>query len=490
MCFTTLLFWFVTVFCSGKLVYYKYCHSSEWQQSIREVMIPENSGNEEMVSVVCLGVIQLPKSKHLSLQDRMTIENMLNQHFSFKEIGIRIGKDCTTVSKEIRKHRTIKESGGYGRRYNPCIHRNTCAKENLCEDISCKARYCCRCTRHLCFNLCPSFTEELCSRLELPPYVCNSCPKLSQCTLKKKFYSSVQADREYKELLSDTRSGISTSPEELERLDMIISPLINQGQSIHHICINHADEIMLDEKTIYNYISNGLFSTCNLDLPRKVRYRLRKKKKEVKIDKSCRTGRTYRDFENFMEEHPDFPIVEMDSVEGTKGGKVLLTIHFCTVQLMLAFLREHNTAASVTSVFDEFYTCLGVEKFRELFPVILTDNGSEFSNPGAIEFDSDGNRRTYVFYCDPSAPYQKGSIENNHELIRRIIPKGASLNSLCQDDINLMMDHINSYGRKKLNNRSPYQSFSFYYGEEILRELRTNQIPADHVTLNPKLLKL
>jgi IS30 family transposase len=342
----------------------------------------------------------------------------------------------------------------------------------------------------LCYNFCPSFTEERCPKLEQPPYVCNGCPDTLRCTLKKKFYSSAHAYHKYKELLSDVRSGISTNPEELERLDQIISPLIKQGQSIHHICINHADEIMLDEKTIYNYIGNGLFSTCNLDLPRKVRYRLRKKKKEVKVDKSCRKGRTYQEFESFMKEHPDLPVVEMDSVEGTKGGKVLMTLHFCQSQLMLAFLRDHNTASSVTSVFDEIYARLDPEKFRELFPVILTDNGSEFSNPGAIEFDSDGNRRTYVFYCDPSAPYQKGSIENNHELIRRVIPKGVTLNSLSQDDINLMMDHINSYGRKKLNNRSPHQSFGFYYGEEVLRKLSINQIPADHVTLIPKLLKL
>ena len=32
-----------------------------------------------------------------------------------------------------------------------------------------------------------------------------------------------------------------------------------------------------------------------------------------------------------------------------------------------------------------------------------------------------------MFYCDANAPYQKGSCENNHELIRRIIPKGTDI---------------------------------------------------------------
>ena len=46
-----------------------------------------------------------------------------------------------------------------------------------------------------------------------------------------------------------------------------------------------------------------------------------------------------------------------------------------------------------------------------MFQVILTDRGSEFTDPAAIEFDAEGNRRTYVFYCDPQRSDQKGSIE-------------------------------------------------------------------------------
>ena len=115
----------------------------------------------------------------------------------------------------------------------------------------------------------------------------------------------------------------------------------------------------------------------------------------------------------------------MDSVIGNKGGKVLLTIHFVNTSFMIAFLRITNTSQSVIDVFNQLYELLGKEIFKKLFPVILTDNGSEFSNPKAIEFAPDGTRRTSVFYCDPSAPYQKGSIEVNHELIRRILPKGT-----------------------------------------------------------------
>jgi transposase, IS30 family len=149
----------------------------------------------------------------------------------------------------------------------------------------------------------------------------------------------------------------------------------------------------------------------------------------------------------------------MDSVIGGKGGKVLLTIHFVETSLMLAFLRDANTSQSVIDIFSDIKKTLGKENYTKLFPVILTDNGSEFSNPKAIEFDSDGHLQTHIFYCDPSCPHQKGAIEVNHELVRRILPKGTSFDPLTQDDILLVMNHVNSYKRKKLNNRSPYETF-------------------------------
>jgi IS30 family transposase len=158
---------------------------------------------------------------------------------------------------------------------------------------------------------------------------------------------------------------------------------------------------------------------------------------------------------------------------------------------MLAFPRDANTSQSMIDIFNMFEKDLGEELFRKLFPIILTDNGSEFSNPKAIEYRP-GPRfglRTHVFYCDAGSPFQKGAIEVNHELIRRVLPKGTSFNSLTQEDISLMMNHINSYKRKKLNNRSPYKTFSFYHGEEVLTKLRCALVVASDIMLMPVLLK-
>lgn len=310
----------------------------------------------------------------------------------------------------------------------------------------------------------------------------------------KTLYDAEHAHISAKHKISESRSGLCVSEDEVARLNKIISPLVLQGQSVHQIYIEHKNELMCSEKTIYNYIDACLFDIRNIDLPRKVRFRERYKKPEFKIDKGCRVGRSYKEFESFILKNSDTSVVQMDSVIGSRGGKCLLTLHFVESSLMLAFLRDANTSQSVIDIFDGLDKVLGQSLFQKLFPVILTDNGSEFSNPKALEYrkyteKGASYRRTNIFYCDAGSPYQKGSIEVNHELIRRVLPKGTSFDHLTQNDIFLMMNHINSYKRKKLNDRSPYETFSFYYGEEVLEKLACRPITARDIMLKPALLK-
>lgn len=426
--------------------------------------------------------------KHLSLSERIKIEELLNKSHSFKAISRELSRDCTTISKEVKKHITFKKIGSYGQAFNNCKNNLKCNHSRLCKSMDCKYRYCKLCA--LCSRVCSEYEEEKCLKLLKPPYVCNGCSKRKNCRLEKSFYSAENANIEYKTLLSSSRDGINVDSEEVKRIDNFISPLIKNGQSIHHICANNKDTIMCSEKTIYNYVDLSLFSARNIDMPRKVRYRPRKKKSNsFKVDKTCRTNRTYKDFNTFISQNLDTPVVEMDTVEGVKGGKVLLTIHFIETQFMLAFLRDANTSKSVIDIFNSLYNTLTPVIFKKLFQIILTDNGSEFSNPNALEFDSYNERRTKIFYCDPNASYQKGAIENNHELIRRVLPKGTSFNNLTQQDINKMMNHINSYGRKKLNCQSPHHMFSILHGDITLEKLGAILVPSNEIVLLPKLLK-
>ena len=429
----------------------------------------------------------MAKNIHLSLSDRIIIEAGLRERRSFSAIAAELGKDPTTISKEVRAHIKLNQAGGY----NPCMIRKDCKHYgDLCHP--CKFTYgksCHSCYRTKCFDVCQDFQPAQCSNLDKPPYVCNGCQQRQTCKLERHLYEAKFAQKEYEAIRSESRQGFAVTPAELERIDQIISPLIKKGQSIHQICVNNADEIMLDERTIYNYVDAGLLSVGNIDLPRKVRYKVRKKKPPVRVDKQCHLGRTYEDFLEYTAANPDVPIVEIDSVEGRKGGKVLLTVFFRNSNLMLAFLRDRNTARSVTEVFEWLYETLGHEQYCRLFPIILTDRGSEFTDPVSIECTKLGEIRSRVFYCDPQRSDQKGGCEVTHEFIRRILPKGTSFDSLQQRDILLMMSHINSYTRKKLNNQSANRLFSFLYGETILPNLGIQDIPANDINLTPRLFK-
>ena len=84
-------------------------------------------------------------------------------------------------------------------------------------------------------------------------------------------------------------------------LDDIVSPLVRQGQSPYMILQNHP-EIKLSEKTIYNYIESGALSVKNIDLPKKVKYKVRNVHTTEITDSSVYEGRTYKDFQNFLKE--------------------------------------------------------------------------------------------------------------------------------------------------------------------------------------------
>ncbi len=419
------------------------------------------------------------KNKHLSYDDRLEIEKGLKENLSFKAIGLKIDKNCTSISREIRNHLIHKNTGAIGRPFFDCIHRKNC--EFKSRGTLCNQKDCCH------------YKKETCSKLDKPPYVCNGCKNKSSCTLSKKIYEASYALKEYQSTLSESRCGITYNDLEIENLNSILKPLIvDKKQSIHHAVINNKNKIMCSEKEIYNLIDQGVLEIKNIDLPRKVRYRTRKNARTTyyKVDKNCLITRKYEDFLAYMKKHPDTPIIEMDSVEGIKGGKVLLTIHFVSCSFMLAFIRNHNDAESVINIFNYLEKILGIEKFKKLFVIILTDNGSEFSNPSEIEISNiTSEERTKIFYCEPGRSDQKGSCEVNHELIRRVLPQGTSFDNLTQDNINLLMSHINSYKRKKLNDCSPLQLFSLMFGFDIANKLGIKEIEPNNINLSEDLLK-
>ena len=376
---------------------------------------------------------------------------------------------------------------------NDCILYHSCLRRNLCpaeSKYSCIDR-CKFCQEYDCRELCPGYQSPHCPKLEKPPYVCTGCDQQKTCKRNHAYYTAHRANAAYKKELRDARIGIRTTPERLIEIGELLTPLVAKGQSINHIFATHADEIGLSEKTIYNYIDMHAFHVKNLDLPKKVRYRQRHPHDVVmKMDYQYRKGRSYTDFTSFMVQNPKLSIWEMDTVKGARGSqKVLLTMILRDTNFMLIFLLPDGTQKGVLSVFDKLTLLLGIETFRKVFPVILTDNGVEFKGSHHLEFTENGARRTRVFYCDPQASWQKGRVEKNHVLIRQILPKGTSLRALEDTDIHLVTCHVNSVVRELFENQTPFDLMKKEEHKKLLDTLALSPIPPDEVCLKPKLLK-
>lgn len=417
------------------------------------------------------------KQKHLTLDEREFIEDKLKENWNFTQIGNNLKKHRTTISKEILNHRFKKETLSFSSTFANCIHTNTCAHAGS----------------KMCRKSCRDFKERTCTLLNHPPYVCNGCPKRTHCRMSKYYYRAKDANKEYTEFKSEARIGIRLSQEEIYNINNIITPLIKeQHQSINHVFINNPDLLYFSKPTFYSYVNLNIFSFRNIDLARKVKYKPRKdnEKRRTRQESIIRIGRTYNDFNDYLSIHPEASIVEMDTVEGIKGGKVFLTLLFRNYNFMLIFIMDSKTMDDVEKVFIRIKKIIGIDTFKRLFEVILTDNGSEFFNPISIEVDYEtGEVLSHVFYCDPYCSYQKGSIEKNHEYIRYILPKYSSFNNLTQEDCNLIASHINSTSRTILNNKTPYEAVQNLISEDIINKLNIKLISPEHVNLSPSLLK-
>lgn len=425
--------------------------------------------------------------KHLTIEDRIYIQNELDKGTSFKDIARFLCKDPTTISKEVKARRASDwfHKGTFLNAKNFCTKRFRCKKTNACNKILLCGVKCASCPT--CNQTCPDFQKECCSKLDRAPYVCNGCSKkINHCTIAHKYtYNARFADRKYRECLKDSRSGIAITRQELHKKDKIITPLIDQGQSPYQIVANHP-ELNLSVRSVYNYLDMGLLTARNVDLKRKVKFKPRKVHKSQISDRRVFNGRTYADFQQLHLES----FVEMDTVHSAVGSsKTLLTFFFTREKLFLAFLMNRNTEGSVRLVLDRLEKRFGTFDFLTLFEYILTDRGAEFGDPDSLETGVTGIQRTNIYYCDPMRSGQKGGIEEAHTMLRMILPKRTTFEFLTQWDVNLITSHINSTPRESLNGRTPYDVALEAFGEDVLKAFQLRRIDPDKVILTPKLIR-
>ena len=385
----------------------------------------------------------MTKHKHLTLSDRNDIQLGLERGKASKAIGQLILKDPTTVSKEVK--------------------RNKQARESTCDNLPCPL-------------------------LDKAPFICNGSPKRWQnYGYQKILYLAKQAQKQYEQTLIESREGTPLNSKTFWDIDKIISDGVKKGQHIYHILKTH--NLDVSSSTVYRHIRKGYLSIAPIDLARAVKFKERRKSKLPSIPKEAKKGRSYEDFQNYLSLNQLDYWLEMDTVMGRMGGKVLLTFNLSFCNFIFARLLDNKTALEVTKhLYDIKNTLHQADKdFFQLFPVILTDNGGEFARVDDIEMDVRGESK--LFFCDPNRSDQKGRIEKNHTLIRYILPKGTSFDDLTQEDINLVCSHVNSVKRAALNGKSAYELFAFTYGEEIPKLLGISKIPAEDVCQSSTLLQ-
>jgi len=428
--------------------------------------------------------------KHLLFEERVIIEDYLNSGHSVHKIALKLGRSDSSIVREIKRNR-YTVSNEY-KEYIPCIFRRTtlCTLRHLCGDMECD-RECNYCVQGACGPKCANYKPRECDNLVKSPYVCNGCHgcESERHRCRKYKYSAKRAQIASDDKLRESRMGISLSAEEMKLLDDLVSPLLLKGQSIKAIYSSHKEEIPCSINTLYQYVDRCYFTARNIDMPRKVRFKPRYD--HGKRGQSFQTfvaERTYTEFKKYTEENPDANIWEMDTVIGKQDGKCLLTLLFRKTTFMIAILLPTHTQEAVILALNALCCSIGINLFKRLFEVILTDRGTEFGNPYALECDEYGEIKTRVFYCDPYCSWQKGMIEKNHEFIRMILPKGRDFDRLEQKDIDLMTNHINNYPRESLNGTTPYELSKLLLGTDFLTAVHSHKIRRDDVILKPFLL--
>jgi len=394
------------------------------------------------------------KNKHLTFEDRNEIQQCLDHEMTFKAIARRIGKDQTTVSKEVKKHLDFTAS--------KVVHHDRNGNE---------------------------VPAPVCPRLLKAPFVCNPCEKKRySCPFQKQKYMAKLAQQEYQALLVSSREGIALNKEEFYAADRVITDGVQQGQHLYHIL--QSNHLQMSKSSVYRNLQKGYLSVSAIEFPRVVKFKPRRQKSMVYVPKAAKIGRTYADFLVFTEKYGITSWVEMDTVIGRIGGKAILTLDFTLCNFMAGLLLDNKSAAEVAAKFRKLKAAFTAARVRfcDVLPLLLTDNGGEFSDISAFECDMDGVKETDLFFCDPMQSCQKPRVEKNHTLLRDIVPKGESFDGFNQETVNLIFSHLNSVKRKSLNGKTPYDMFSFTFGPDVAGILGITPIPAEQVVQSPLLL--
>ncbi len=426
-------------------------------------------------------------NKALTLEDRVTLEKIISSNrerdgsltISLNSIAAMLEKDPTTLSKEVKKHRTPIQRNTPKFAYT-ALYCKTCSKSRDCKNKEfMKGRQ----------GECPSYDRIICKYLKGFPWVCNGCRKRNLCILSKSYYNPISSHDAYRYTLVDSRLGINMTQKEFNSIKEVLVQGLEKKQSIEHILASN--DLPICVKTAYNYLHAG-YLTDLTNTHRILRLRPeRGKRQNSLILRKEKIGKQYEDFQRLLESNPGMHYVQMDTIIGKKeSGSVVLSLHCVTLHFQFYFLLKDKSAASVVDKLNEIEQIIGTNNFKNIFGIILTDNGSEFSDINGILINPlTGEKRCDLYFCHTYASREKGACEKNHEYFRYILPKGSSFDSLSQEDLNLITSHINSTKRKSTDFSTPFELFCAFFGPVILDRLGISLIDPNSVVLSTELLK-
>lgn len=411
----------------------------------------------------------------LTIDDRINLQAAIVKGNSLRDICKLLKKDRTTIYRELTHYYIVKESN------HSCSH---CSKMQFCRDNGIVF------PRPL--KACPDYIPRRCEKNKKFPYVCNGCYMNSQCHHSKRYYDCTKAEAMSLQNRVSTRKRKLLSKDQISYINKIVSPLIKEkGQSIHHVFISNPSlKEICSERTIRRLIYDRYLDVKAFDLPRYVRFEHKSQYAVVRESKVANIERMYQrtftDFTRYTKTHPDLSVVQYDSVIGKIDDKqAILTITFPKERFQFGRIIKKGDPGSVQGVMNYLFALLGHDKAKEIFALNLADNGIEFSYFHKLEqYD------VRVYFTNPYRSTDKASCERNHEFIRYIISKGKTLNTLTQDDVNLMFSHINSYIRESNQNKTPYELIVERFGPEFVEKIGINRIEPNDVILRPKLLKV
>ena len=146
---------------------------------------------------------------------------------------------------------------------------------------------------------------------------------------------------------------------------------------------------------------------------------------------------------------------------------ILPNVHFTLLDII-----NNPNSKKVVEFFDKLETAIGIDAFKDLIPVILTDRDPCFNDIEGICFSKiTGEERCKLFFCDPYVSNQKPHVENINKQIRKFFPKGKSIDNLTKTNVKEKNITLLNTPIKSLDGHNPKDAFIAVYGEDLYNKI-------------------